>query len=367
MPLLAPDTGYRLQVMLCELTCQTGTCTKVALKQPVYEHTPKRARIDMGPTEKDMHMLATEGTTHEKMRHPHIVEYMGCLQGEGTLGLLMEYCPLKARDALQSCSVGQLLRFLLHALKAMQHVHARDYVHLDVKIDNFVACRCGETSDPWYKLTDFGLSVLKGTTVSEKIGTETHIAPEVYNSDRTPAKVTPAADVYSFAVMVVELLAVIPLHDPPCPDDICLEDDFVDEEEEPLVPEQRWSKVLWLKPILAECLNSEPSKRPIVAELLQTVQTQLHGLTPDRDVLLVEALASDTDSANTTTKALPDASTEVPEVAPETTPTVRPTLLRHCMLPVRDGVSFCTTGIHTHVHAGSTKAQQDRGTHAPLR
>lgn len=339
MLLHAPDAGYRLQVMLCELVDLAGTCRKVALKQPFYDDTPATASIDLQLEEVDIKLLAKEGTMHATMCHPNIVEFVGSIEHEGTLGLLLEYCPLKPRDMLQSCSVGQLLCFMKHALQAMQYMHDAGYVHGDIKLDNFVACMVGETSDRCYKLIDFGLSASIDTRAWHPIGTLTHMATELFNSTyRTPGHMTPAADVFSFGAMVMEVLAGMPLDTvitakyiaAAHADDSGLmsvfdhinQDDF-------LVPTERWCKVLWLKHLVELCLHRDPWRRPSVAVLLETVQMEINNLTPDQDVLVVKALPYET-AADTQTDALHvEVPVEMPEDVQATTPTVRATLLLH--------------------------------------
>lgn len=346
---MSPDTGYRLQVMLCHLTSQAGACTEVALKQPLDEHSPEDAIIDTSPSEVHKHQLAKEGRKHKLMLHPHIVEYRGTIDHQGTIGLLLEYCPLSPRRVLQNCSVRHLLNFMVHALRAMQHVHAQGYIHMDLKLDNFVACLC-EHNSVAYKLTDFGLSVRNGASASHPSGTWSHMATELFtSSEDTPATVTAAADVYSFAVMVIDVLARMPIHKVLMTGE--LSDvhkdygllsvfDYLNQEDH-VVPAERWDKVPWLKQQLQQCLDRDPSGRPEVAVLLETVQTELRDLTPDQDHILMGAVPAEAASADSPTGALPEAPAEVPEVVPATTPAVRAALPLHYMHPVRVRLSLC--------------------------
>ena len=69
-----------------------------------------------------------------------------------------------------------------------------DFVHRDLKPANVLLTPTGEA-----KVTDFGLV----EAVGEQVGTPAYMAPEVWTN---PRRVTPAADLYSFGVLLYELL-----------------------------------------------------------------------------------------------------------------------------------------------------------------
>ncbi|XP_008296484.1 mitogen-activated protein kinase kinase kinase 14-like [Stegastes partitus] len=98
------------------------------------------------------------------------------------------------------------LHYLHQTLGALEHLHHRKVLHLDVKVDNvLLSADCRDTF-----LCDFGLSETlddsgRGTTAFRGAvfpGTETHMAPEVARGDQLSAK----ADVWSSCCMLLHML-----------------------------------------------------------------------------------------------------------------------------------------------------------------
>ncbi|KAJ7987704.1 hypothetical protein DPEC_G00329250 [Dallia pectoralis] len=120
---------------------------------------------------------------------------------------------------LKSGCLAQLLRergqfpeemalyYLFNVLGALEHLHHRNVLHLDVKVDNVLLSADGRDTF----LCDFGLSeTLDPNGQSSKAfrqsvwpaGTETHMAPEVARGDLRCAK----ADVWSSCCMLLHML-----------------------------------------------------------------------------------------------------------------------------------------------------------------
>ena len=91
------------------------------------------------------------------------------------------------------CSVGAQLA------SALAHVHARGFVHRDVKPTNVIVARNGRP-----RLADFGIARVVDATVSTTdgrvIGTPAYLAPEQVRGD----DVGPPADVYALGLVLVE-------------------------------------------------------------------------------------------------------------------------------------------------------------------
>ena len=147
-----------------------------------------------------------------KTRHPNLVEVWDAGRDSAT-GLyyhVMEYLPGGSlRELVDSAKNGlpikravSIARDIAHALV---HIERNGMVHRDIKPDNVLF-----TADGVAKLTDFGISRFEQgedvhvTHAAAVIGTPAYMAPEqMINSHDVDIR----ADIYSFGVMLYELLA----------------------------------------------------------------------------------------------------------------------------------------------------------------
>ncbi|XP_061388959.1 death-associated protein kinase related, partial [Musca vetustissima] len=88
-------------------------------------------------------------------------------------------------------------------LKALQFLHKRSIVHLDLKPQNILLS--GERIEDGLKLCDFGISrvVTEGTNVREIVGTPDYVAPEVLQYE----PLSLATDIWSVGVLTYVLLS----------------------------------------------------------------------------------------------------------------------------------------------------------------
>ncbi len=123
---------------------------------------------------------------------------------EGRPFMVMEY--LKGEDlrqAIKKGSTGDIrnrLRIALDISRALEHIHSQNIIHRDIKPDNVHVTTAGAI-----KLMDFGIS--KGqdstrTTTGVVMGTPYYMAPEQVLG----RNITPQVDVYSFGVLLFELM-----------------------------------------------------------------------------------------------------------------------------------------------------------------
>jgi serine/threonine protein kinase len=91
-------------------------------------------------------------------------------------------------------------------VSALVYLHTRDKptVHRDIKPSNILVSYRdphGDASLLYIKLSDFGLA--KEGSVKSKCGTELYMAPETLKT-RTPGYYSPAVDIWSLGVIVLE-------------------------------------------------------------------------------------------------------------------------------------------------------------------
>jgi serine/threonine-protein kinase len=118
--------------------------------------------------------------------------------------MVMEF--LKGEDlshAIKSGRTGELrdkLRIALQIARALEYIHSRKIIHRDIKPDNVHVGSSGVV-----KLMDFGIAKTEGlqmTRAGYVLGTPYYMAPEQV----TGQGVTEQVDVYSFGVLLYELL-----------------------------------------------------------------------------------------------------------------------------------------------------------------
>jgi eukaryotic-like serine/threonine-protein kinase len=195
--------------------------------------------------------------------HPNIVRYLGM---DGPRHLLMEFLdgsPLSraVRERRKKrLSVADALRVGIHLGSALQHVHDRGFVHLDVKPSNIIVVHGRPV------LFDFGTARLRnGKRPHCPVGTDPYIAPEECLRER----VSPAADVFGLGVTLYELLAgklPFPEGTKRRPFSQLRHFPTSARQHRRDIPEQ-------LDELLLSCLSRDPSARPSLSDLLPG----LHG------------------------------------------------------------------------------------------
>ncbi len=200
----------------------------------------------------------------------------------------------------ESWSTRALLGAFVQVAQAIHFAHTRGVVHRDLKPANVMLGEFGEV----YVL-DWGLAkhleaegeapsaeaprAFQSTEAGEILGTLGYIAPEQIEA---PSHVTPAADVYSLAAILFEILAGAPLHARVSAPQLLVAT-LVGVDVEERVSALSKTSPIHLPPefirLIQACVALKPSARPQHAsELAQRVQQFLDG---DRDLELRKGLA----------------------------------------------------------------------------
>lgn len=161
-----------------------------------------------------------DGDLLKELPHPHIVQLLGYCVNDDYNYLVMELMKTDLNHTIRNyCLAGnplmawtpftdsEALDIITKLALGLRFLHARGVVHRDLKSPNILV-----HVHPGYidvKLTDFGVSEHFGDlSHDEPTGTRGWRAPEVLQSrrDQSVNHITPAIDVYSFAMTCYEIL-----------------------------------------------------------------------------------------------------------------------------------------------------------------
>jgi len=142
--------------------------------------------------------------------HPGIAEVLdGGTEDDGSLFLVMELLEGQSFEELlgdETRPLGQKLMLLEQMLEPLAAAHAKGFVHRDLKPDNVFVVEARDGRE-LVKLLDFGIARQMGasrlTETGVPMGTVYYMSPEQARSAR---EAEPTSDVWSFGVMLYEVL-----------------------------------------------------------------------------------------------------------------------------------------------------------------
>ena len=140
----------------------------------------------------------------------YLVRSYGKGSVRGNPYILMEYCP--GGDLLQGVEAGKidLAQAASEILLGLKSLHVNGKVHRDLKPENVLIRANGSVA-----LTDFGIAGDRNKRLTERglmgvpkevFGTYAYMPPEQVNPRRGDATVLPTTDMFSFGVMMYQLL-----------------------------------------------------------------------------------------------------------------------------------------------------------------
>ncbi|MCS7158923.1 MAG: serine/threonine-protein kinase, partial [Gemmatales bacterium] len=193
--------GYRIEGILHQgTTAIVYRARQLALDRPVAIKVLHTVPLQ------DRHTAAPwlgEALLRAKLNHPNIVSVYDAGRTGDDVYFVMEYVAGKSlRERMRPgrpWRIRRALNVLQAVTAALEYIHARGLLHLDLKPENVLLTECGQA-----KITDFGISrwIHHDQADGLILGTCDYCAPE----QRFGLGVDRRADVFSLAVLAYELL-----------------------------------------------------------------------------------------------------------------------------------------------------------------
>ena len=202
-------------------------------------------------------VFAREMSIAAKVRHPNLLQFIGATR-VGSPIILCELMPTSLRKELETGPLTrpQIVKISQDVSSALNYLHLwkpHPILHRDVSSPNVLLEPSG--SGQWKsKLSDYGSANLAQNISSTSVGPGNpfYSAPEA----QFPDNHSPAMDVYSFGVLLVEMI----LCQPPSP---------TTAERERQAESIGWPSI---KPLVKQCLNRQPTNRPSIDQVLSDLK-----------------------------------------------------------------------------------------------
>jgi serine/threonine-protein kinase len=209
-----------------------------------------------------------EANALQALEHPNIVR---CLGVEEQTKLLMEYLDGPTlRDFIRSrprkhLSLSDALRVAIHIGGALDHIHARGFVYLDVKPSNIIIF------DGRPILFDAG-TVQKQKKLESVIGTDDYMAPE----QCTKSRVGSYTDVFGLGVTLYQMLTgKLPFNG------YSKKNPYPQLTRDPVSLKKYLPKApTSLDELVLACLSRDPKQRPRLSDLLPALHQYIRSGSP---------------------------------------------------------------------------------------
>ncbi len=212
----------------------------------------------------------------KSLHHPNIIQFVGASNVAGKLALVTEFAPLGSLDsALKHHFVPYNLKLiiLLEIARAIQFLHSNNIIHRDIKPLNVLVFSLEHKASVHVKLTDFGTSkfVSESTmTMTQNTGTIKYMAPE--SLGKKPRFDT-SADLYSFAVLMWEVITNESAFSTPEFEWNSQIENFVVAGNRLPLPRELDSR---LARLISDCWAQDPTKRPPIASVIQQLSSLVY-------------------------------------------------------------------------------------------
>ncbi|KAI2648666.1 Interleukin-1 receptor-associated kinase 4 [Labeo rohita] len=225
--------------------------------------------------------------TLRSLKHENLVNMVGFSTEGLHLCLVYEYMPhgslldrLACADGASPLSWHSRCSIGAGTARGLQYLHHNHHIHRDVKSGNILL-----DEDFCPKISDFGLTRASAshtcsTVMTGRIvGTTAYMAPEALRGE-----ITPKSDIFSFGVVLLEILSGLPPVDESRDPKLLMEmKDEIDDEEISLeefidVKMEGWrmEEVERMYDVASQCLCEKKNKRPTITEVLSELEDLHH-------------------------------------------------------------------------------------------
>ncbi|XP_051136815.1 serine/threonine/tyrosine-protein kinase HT1-like [Andrographis paniculata] len=210
-----------------------------------------------------------------RLRHPNIISFIAACKKPPVFCIITEYYPggslrkFLHQQEPYSLPLKLVLKLSLDIARGMQYLHSQGILHRDLKSENLLL-----DEDMSVKVADFGISCLESQCGSAKgfTGTYRWMAPEMIKEKHHTKKV----DVYSFGIVLWELLTALTPFDDMTPEQaafaVCQKN-----ARPPLPP----SCPAAIRRLIHRCWSSNPDRRPQFVEIVGILERYTEALEDD--------------------------------------------------------------------------------------
>jgi serine/threonine protein kinase len=240
--------------------------------------------------------LKQEANLLIKLRSPYTTMLYGLHQGCNLVLEMMNQGSLYGMIKTHPDRLSPLttkVPILLDIIRGLEYLHSEGVIHADMKSPNILLC-CHESGAPKAKISDFGIShVIQNegddTTTPVSVISFRWVAPELLEDSPQPSRLSKAADIYSYGIIVWEVFALRP----PLADlrGIALIHKILSGERDNPPPNTPSAFIR----IIATCCEMTPSQRPSASVIRQTIMQAIPDLLPaqQQQLLIGGSLSED--------------------------------------------------------------------------
>lgn len=244
-------------------------------------------KIVTATTEEFAKQVATEAKLHCQFHHDNVVQVIDTgVDGSDLAYIVMEFLEGKTLAHCEPLSRTQVIQLVRQICGALEAAHDRSLVHRDLKLENIMLVGDG-TPEGCFKILDFGIATQVNTEATRRnflmdgAGTVSNMAPEQI-SGSAGLKPTPKFDIYSFGIVLYEILT----GKKPFPADgvsLATLTYRVVHDDPPtfaeVAPDKKFPR--GLEELILQCLSKDPARRPkTIRDVKERFLSLYEGQTP---------------------------------------------------------------------------------------